>query len=70
MIKVLIIIGTRPEAHMMAPLIHQFRLSSILYPLVCVISQYRELVQKGLRPSDFEADIDLNIMSNNTAYPS
>jgi len=63
--KILIAIGTRPEAIKMAPLI--IRLKEILKNnlRVCVTSQHRELQDEILRLFKIKPDYDLNIMKNN-----
>lgn len=70
MIKTLIIIGTRPEAIKMAPLINQLRLSKDKFETrVCVTAQHREMLDQVLDFFEISPDIDLNLMkSNQTLY--
>src|ERR1039458_8455707 len=64
MIKVLTVLGTRPEAIKLAPVISQLR----RYPetfesRVCVTHQHRELLDPMLELFDIEADYDLDLMT-------
>lgn len=61
--KVLTILGTRPEAIKLAPVlrelgVHRERFDS----RVCVTAQHREMLDQALKPFDIVPDYDLNIM--------
>ena len=61
--KILIIIGTRPEAIKMAPLI--LRLRQDLDVEVCVTGQHREMLDQVLKLFQIIPDYDLNLMKPN-----
>ncbi len=64
--KILIVIGTRPEAIKMAPLIHELRLSPQNFAItVCVTGQHRQMLDPALQFFEIEPDIDLNLMKVN-----
>jgi len=69
--KILIIIGTRPEAIKLAPVIHelQCRQSDIkknnLYSVVCTTAQHRLLLDQVLNLFNIVPDYDLDIMKEN-----
>lgn len=60
--KNLIIFGTRPEAIKMAPLIKEFKKSSIFDTRVCVTGQHREMLDQVLSFFGVVPDFDLDIM--------
>lgn len=60
--KILVVLGTRPEAIKMAPLIYQLRKETQLEPLVCLTAQHRHLLDQVLDIFGIKADIDLNLM--------
>lgn len=58
------VIGTRPEAIKMAPVVHALaRRSERLRPFVCVTGQHRELVDSALAEFAIRPDHDLNVMA-------
>lgn len=60
---VLIVIGTRPEAIKLAPVIKRMaEPRSALDPVICVTGQHREMVDDVLRLFAIEPDYDLDIM--------
>lgn len=64
--KLLIIIGTRPEAIKMAPLILALRkLLTSKQLKVCVTAQHRKLLDDVLKFFSIKPDFDLNIMTKN-----
>lgn len=66
MLKVLTIIGTRPEAIKMAPVIQELKVQSSKFKaVVCVTAQHREMLDQVLRLFEIAPDIDLNIMRPN-----
>ncbi len=72
--KVLIVVGTRPEAIKMVPVILAFAQSSRITPIVISTGQHAELVRRVLRPFGLAPDIELNAtrpgMSLNNLFSS
>lgn len=60
--KILVVLGTRPEAIKMAPLIHALRAEERLETLVCLTAQHRQMLDQVLHIFGIQADIDLNLM--------
>jgi UDP-N-acetylglucosamine 2-epimerase (non-hydrolysing) len=61
--KVLTIIGTRPEAIKLAPVIHQLELQPDRFvSRVCATAQHRQMLDQALVPFAIKPDFDLNIM--------
>ncbi|MGH2582412.1 MAG: non-hydrolyzing UDP-N-acetylglucosamine 2-epimerase [Anaerolineales bacterium] len=64
MINVLCVIGTRPEAIKMAPVIKALRSHvTEIQTKVCVSAQHRELLDQALRVFEINPDYDLDVMS-------
>jgi UDP-N-acetylglucosamine 2-epimerase (non-hydrolysing) len=64
--KVLFIIGTRPEAIKMAPVIRELaRRGEKFTTRVCVTAQHREMLDPVLRLFEIRPDHDLNLMRDN-----
>ncbi len=61
-IKILVVIGTRPEAIKMAPLVHALLAEPQFKTLVCLTAQHREMLDQVLEIFGITADIDLNLM--------
>lgn len=57
--KVLIVIGTRPEAIKLLPLILAFQKSAVIEPVVVSSGQHSELVREVLGLAGIEPDVDL-----------
>lgn len=64
---VLCVIGTRPEAIKMAPVIERLRESRNLQCRVLVTAQHRDLLDAALGLFGIQADIDLDVMRPNQA---
>lgn len=64
-IKVLNIVGTRPEAVKMAPVITALRKNTEFDSITCVTAQHREILDQVLQLFDIKPDIDLNLMKPN-----
>ena len=63
MIKVLSVIGTRPEAIKMAPVIQELRRnSSDAISVVCSTGQHREMLHQVFSIFDLKPDIELDVM--------
>lgn len=63
--RVLCIVGTRPEAIKMAPVIRQFIRSGWAQTIVANTGQHKTLCESSLREFDISADINLGVMSHN-----
>jgi UDP-N-acetylglucosamine 2-epimerase len=62
--RVLIVVGTRPEAIKLAPVILELRRRPSIHTLVCATGQHREMLDSALRDFDIAADRDLNVMTS------
>ena len=62
--KVMVVIGTRPEAIKLAPVIHELARHGQLSPFVCVTGQHRELLGGTLRILGLRADRNLAVMQH------
>jgi UDP-N-acetylglucosamine 2-epimerase len=68
MLTVLSVIGTRPEAIKMAPVIKEFgKHSDRMRSVVCVTGQHRQMLDQVLSLFDIQPDHDLNIMQPDQA---
>lgn len=63
--SVLVVIGTRPEAIKLAPVIAELRRYPDVTTCVCATGQHREMVQPILELFDVRPDIDLALMTPN-----
>lgn len=63
MVKILTVIGTRPEAIKMAPVIKQLEKTQGIHSLVCVTAQHRQMLDQVLEIFDIVPDFDLDLMS-------
>lgn len=61
--RVAIIVGTRPEAIKMAPVVRALAASSDFQPTLISTGQHRELLRSALGPLDLVPDHDLDVMS-------
>lgn len=59
--NVLVVIGTRPEAIKMFPVVHALRRSSWFAPVVVTTGQHRDLVAPILELAAIEPDVDLDV---------
>jgi UDP-N-acetylglucosamine 2-epimerase (non-hydrolysing) len=60
--KILVVMGTRPEAIKLAPVVAALRRRKGLKTLVCATAQHRELLDQVLRLFALKPDFDLNLM--------
>jgi UDP-N-acetylglucosamine 2-epimerase (non-hydrolysing) len=60
--RILVVIGTRPEAIKMAPLILALQADHRFSPTICVTAQHREMLDQVLDLFDLVPDFDLNVM--------
>ena len=63
--KILFILGTRPEAIKMAPLVHELRKDMNFETLVCSTGQHREMLNQVLEFFNLKPDYSLNLMKTN-----
>jgi len=63
--RVLVILGTRPEAVKMAPVVTALRKSPEIETRVCITAQHREMLDQVLSLFDIHPDIDLDLMRPN-----
>jgi len=63
--NILVIIGTRPEALKMFPVVYKLREQPTLKVSVCVTAQHRELLDPILELTGIKPDFDLDIMKAN-----
>src|SRR6185503_2472790 len=64
-LRILSIIGTRPEAVKMAPVIQILAQTNGVESLVCVTAQHREMLDQVLALFEIKPDVDLNLMKPN-----
>lgn len=62
--RVCIVLGTRPEAIKLAPVIQLFKSSPTFDTQVILTGQHREMVEQVMRMFDLKADRDLAIMQH------
>lgn len=62
---ILVVVGTRPEAIKMSPVIHQLRREPGLRTVVCATAQHRQMLDQVLANFEIEVDIDLDLMRAN-----
>src|SRR5579864_1682579 len=62
-----VVLGTRPEAIKLAPVIRALRESRELEPLVVSTGQHREMLRQALDAFALKPDIDLDLMSEDQA---
>lgn len=66
MLKIMVVIGTRPEAIKMAPVVRAIQaVPELMQPIVCVTGQHREMLDQVLNLFAIHADVDLNVMEPN-----
>jgi UDP-N-acetylglucosamine 2-epimerase (non-hydrolysing) len=63
--KILVVIGTRPEAIKMAPVIRALRAHPECRPIVCLTGQHREMIEQQLPELRIRADYELKLMRPN-----
>ncbi|TAK32793.1 MAG: UDP-N-acetylglucosamine 2-epimerase (non-hydrolyzing) [Chloroflexota bacterium] len=68
--RVLTIVGTRPEAIKLAPVIRRLeRDPELIQSTVCVTAQHREMLDQVLQLFQIKADFDLDLMSEGQTLP-
>ena len=63
--KIMVVIGTRPEAIKMAPIVKALARQESIKLVVCLTSQHKEMLQQVLDIFESKFDIDLEIMTSN-----
>ncbi len=63
--KLLVVLGTRPEAIKLAPVIHELRARPSATTRVCLTGQHREMVANVLEFFELRGDVDLEVMQPN-----
>ncbi len=63
--KIMVIIGTRPEAIKLAPVIKILKKNPDYEIIICATAQHRELLDQVLETLKFKAHFDLDLMSKN-----
>ncbi|MBF0093581.1 MAG: UDP-N-acetylglucosamine 2-epimerase (non-hydrolyzing) [Alphaproteobacteria bacterium] len=63
--RILVVIGTRPEAIKLAPLVQELAGIPGVAVKICLTGQHRELLEQGLADFGIEAHHNLDIMSDN-----
>jgi UDP-N-acetylglucosamine 2-epimerase (non-hydrolysing) len=69
-VSVLCIVGTRPEAIKMAPVILALKREPWAAVRVLATAQHREMLDQVLRLFDIEPDVDLDVMEPNQTLPA
>jgi UDP-N-acetylglucosamine 2-epimerase (non-hydrolysing) len=69
MIRILIVLGTRPEAIKLCPLIQELSLRHACQVRVCVTAQHREMLDQVLAAFRVTPDFDLDTMSPGQTLP-
>jgi UDP-N-acetylglucosamine 2-epimerase (non-hydrolysing) len=64
-LRILSVIGTRPEAVKMAPVIQRLRQTPGIESIVCATAQHRQMLDQVLNLFDITPDFDLNLMKPN-----
>ncbi len=66
---VLVVIGTRPEAIKLAPIVQSLLRHSAVRVKVCLTGQHRELLAQGLAGFNLPVDCNLEVMTDNQSGP-
>ena len=65
-LRIMLVIGTRPEAIKMAPVVAILRrLPNLVTPIVVVTGQHRQMLDQVLEIFSIRPDVDLDIMTPN-----
>jgi UDP-N-acetylglucosamine 2-epimerase (non-hydrolysing) len=67
--KIAVILGTRPEAIKLCPVILQLRQNAASDITVCVTGQHRKMLDQTLKAFGVVPDVDLNVMQPNQTLP-
>jgi UDP-N-acetylglucosamine 2-epimerase len=61
--KILLLVGTRPEAIKLAPVLMELRRRDVFDCLLCATGQHREMLAQALADFDLRPDLDLEVMT-------
>jgi UDP-N-acetylglucosamine 2-epimerase (non-hydrolysing) len=61
----LVLVGTRPEAIKLFPVINRLKAEECIAVTVCATAQHRELLDQVLKLANIVPDVDLNVMTAN-----
>jgi UDP-N-acetylglucosamine 2-epimerase (non-hydrolysing) len=61
-LRILSVIGTRPEAVKMAPVVHELKHTSEVESFICVTAQHRQMLDQVLKLFNIQPDVDLDLM--------
>lgn len=67
--KILIVMGTRPEAIKLAPIIIELKRHPEVETRICVTAQHREMLDQVLGLFHLEPDVDLDLMEPEQKLP-
>jgi UDP-N-acetylglucosamine 2-epimerase (non-hydrolysing) len=67
--NILVVLGTRPEAIKLFPVIHALQRSSHFNVRVCVTAQHREMLDQVMSVAHVKPDFDLNLMQPGQTLP-
>ncbi len=67
--RILVLMGTRPEAIKLFPVVKRLRRESTLSVEVCVTAQHREMLDQVLNLVDIKPEFDLNLMQADQSLP-
>ncbi|HET6845607.1 MAG TPA: UDP-N-acetylglucosamine 2-epimerase (non-hydrolyzing), partial [Anaerolineales bacterium] len=67
--KILSVVGTRPEAVKMAPVVRALKLHPEIDSRLCVTAQHRDMMDQVLRLFELEPDYDLDLMREDQGLP-
>jgi UDP-N-acetylglucosamine 2-epimerase (non-hydrolysing) len=62
MLKILLLVGTRPEAIKLAPVVLRLQQSRLLRPVICSSGQHKEMLDAALAEFGIRPDIELAVM--------
>lgn len=68
--RIAVVLGTRPEAVKLSPLIHALRARDGWETIVVATAQHRSLLDQALGMFDIRPDVDLDLMVPNQSLPS
>ena len=60
--KILVVVGTRPEAIKMAPLVRRLRATTEFRAILCSTGQHREMIHQVFQLFSLTPDVDLDVM--------
>lgn len=63
--KVIVVMGTRPEAIKMCPVVYELKRSTLFNTVVLVTGQHKEMLDQVLKVFKVEPDYDLSLMEEN-----